>query len=301
MKTLTTSVVLAVTFCALLTSVTQGQLILKPSRAAKALRIVPPTGKPTTKPPKLPFVPPDVTSLPKGSDKLTAVKNNRRDSVVPKPYIDVLGQLEIISFSPSSAPAFSPLKAVIRNKSIETINATYTISQWNGRAWANYTSGAVTIRPKTTAEVATQFRFTGDTQRFRIVISGPGSMVYCSKECHLDATPKTTFVFRYKTRGWVLIADQTQKGSDQLIGAEARKNIPFLNSIGFRTEVHRTTNTGLFGDSYRTMVYARLDNAIERTFDTREERDAFAKSVKRIVPTVGRDIDTFGDFASFER
>jgi hypothetical protein len=292
MKTLITSVVLAITFSVLLTGPAQGQVFLKRSQTAKALKYAPPTAnklpsagvKPTRPSPVLLDLPlsPEVTPLPKGNDKLTAVKNNRGEMVLPQ--YDVLAGLRITRFDASNNGARINIMGVVSNVALQPLPFSYKFSKWSGASWTNIEQGrTVTIQAKTSTTLTAQMPATKEALRLKLEING-GNNEYRVKEFKLAARP-TQFVVRYSTNGWLLIRDDTDDGGDKdkLLGEATTSVEKTVKSYGIETQMHMTKTQILFSFSARFMLYARALKPLERSFDTEREANEFASSLRSLM------------------
>lgn len=98
------------------------------------------------------------------------------------------------------------------------------------------------------------------------------------------------YVLKWKTRGWVQIAYQFQKTTNQLIGKGVDGKIAEAKALGFGTKKEIETTTVLFGtNSYRTYAYAKRDKWKEKTFNTKAERKEFLKALLKVVPSYTND------------
>ena len=228
------------------------------------------------------------------------IQKNGKASHRTLPQINLVGTIAIKSFTTNRFTG--GLAGVIVSTAPLPVEAFYTVYRWNGKSWTTLKSDMVVVPPQKTAAISIPFRRGPDAETLQMVVINNAYKAHDSKRLTLAALPKTVFVCKYRTNGWVVVADQSQKGGAELIGGEAPRRRPTAHRFGFRTEIHKTTTTNLLGsDTYRTMAYARLDQPIERAFDTIQERDEFARKIAKLVPAFGRDQGTGLNLSKFQR
>jgi hypothetical protein len=161
------------------------------------------------------------------------------------------------------------------------LTVTYTFSRWDGGAWKPIRSNTVVVPAKSSWTAGVTVPRTKDAQQVRLDVSAVGH-VSVAREIKLH--PKV-YVIRYKTGGWVQIDYQFQKTTSELIGQGVNAKMAEAKALGFETKRKIDRTVVAFGtDSYRTYAYAKLDDWKEKTFATKEERDAFERSLVKVVP-----------------
>ncbi|MEX2114280.1 MAG: hypothetical protein WD845_13895 [Pirellulales bacterium] len=215
------------------------------------------------------------------------------EGVTKRPKKEILGTLDIKRFDAKRDSQGINISGEIRNTQATGVDSvvTWSILRQNGNGWTKINSGTATVKGYSTHPVTMTLPASNDALRLRFDVSSSKPSKYTAKEFNLAARD-VKFVILYRTGGWVLIRDD-REGMDpnKLIGEEASKVREALNSLGFKTEM-RITKPGLIGNTNRTMLYARAENEIERSFDSRSEADEFARSLKSLVPANARDFGT---------
>jgi len=164
---------------------------------------------------------------------------------------------------------------------------TYTFSRWDGGAWKPIHSGTAVVPAKGSRTVGVTVPRTNEAQRVRLDVSAAGH-VSVAREIKLHA--RRVYVLRYKTPGWVQIDYQFQKTTSELIGQGVNAKMAEAKALGFETKRKTDRTVVVLGtDSYRTYAYARLDDWKEKTFATKEERDAFHRKILKVVPSYTND------------
>jgi hypothetical protein len=271
MRTLTTIVVLAVTLSVLLAGPAHGQVFLKKSRASnKALtNITPSLAK--------------ATPLPKGSDKLTVVKNNRGDMVLPK--YNVLAGLRIKQFVAHRDGGVIQIKGEVSNIAVQTMNCRYELSKWTGSGWTVLISGTPRLLDsRESMRVSAQQPDTIDEQRFKLEAYGDKNE-YTFKEFKLAAR-KPRFVVRYGTSGdWILAREYHNDLSN---GFDASVLARKMNPLGLDTRIRKKKTTGIdtpfsTGTSIYTALSVHTSEQIERAFEDRNEAEQFRRALISLV------------------
>jgi hypothetical protein len=167
------------------------------------------------------------------------------------------------------------------------LKITYTFSRLDGGAWKPIHSSDIVIPGKGSLTVGVTVPRTKEVQHVRLDVSAVGH-VSVAREIKLHA--KRVYVLQYKTPGWVQIDYQFQKTTSELIGQGVNAKMAEAKALGFETKRKTERTVVLVGtDSYRTYAYARLDDWKEKTFETKEERDAFHRKILKVVPSYAND------------
>ncbi len=175
----------------------------------------------------------------------------------------------------------------LTNKGATNVQATYTLSKWNGSAWSTLKTRTITIPAKGRDNQFFVVPRTNEAQRVRLEVSAPGH-ISVAKELKMHA--KRVYVVRYKTQGWVQIDYQYQRTTSELIGQGVNDKIAEAKALGFATKRKTDMTPYVVGaNAYRTYAYAKADNWHERTFNTKAEQDAFNRKLYKVVPSYTND------------
>jgi hypothetical protein len=182
-----------------------------------------------------------------------------------------------------SGKIISPLT----NSSAKPLSVSYVWTKWNGSSWEFIKTGSIAIPAKDRVVIAIRVPRTNAEQRVRLEISAFG---HISVARELKMRAKKVYVLQYKTRDWVQIDYQYQRTTSELIGQGVNDKIAEAKALGFATKRKTDTTTYVVGaNAYRTYAYAKMDDWKEKTFETKEERDAFHRKILKVVPPYTND------------
>lgn len=193
----------------------------------------------------------------------------------------------VIGIAEMKANELGRIDFPLTNKGATNVQVTYTISKWNGSAWSVLKTRNLTLAAKGTDNQLFVVPRTNESQRVRLEVSAAG---HISVAKVLTMKPKKVYVVRYKTQRWVQIDYQYQRTTNQLIGQGVNAKIAEAKALGFATKRKTDETPYAFGaNAYRTYAYAKADNWLERTFNTKAEQDAFHRNILKLVPPYTND------------
>lgn len=210
-------------------------------------------------------------------------------TVVAEPVGPAPKTTGIMGFTEMNVDESGKIISPLFNQGAKPVNVSYTWSKASGSVWIAIKTGHIEIPAKNQVNIAIRVPRTNEVQRVKLEVTAVGH-IPVARELKMRAQKEKVYVLQYKTQSWVQIDYQYQRTTSELIGQGVNAKMAEAKALGFATKRKTGTTTYVAGaNAYRTYAYAKLDDWKEKTFETKEERDAFHRQIFKVVPSYTND------------